>query len=163
MINLRNATRVGLLTVASLALAGSTLAQDTQNAPPPPSQQGDYPGGGHGGPGGGPNNPQRQAQMLKRLTRELNLSPDQVTQIQAIQTDEGSRMAALRQSDAAGAPQPGQRKQMMEIRKDGMARTRAVLTDDQKVKYDAMLEKQKEREQEHRGGDGAAPPPPPSL
>ena len=157
MMNIKNAMRVGLLTVASLALAAPVFAQDTQDAPPPPAQQ-------HGGPGGygGPNNPQRQAQMLKRITRELNLTPDQVTQIQAIQADESSRVAALHQSDSSGAPQPGQRKQMMEIRKDGMARTRAVLTDDQKVKYDALLEKQKEREQEHRnGGDGSTPPPPP--
>ena len=105
-----------------------------------------------------------QARMLKRMTKELNLTPDQVSQIQAIQSDEATKLQAL-QSDTSDSGK-GKHQQMKAIRDDQMSRTRAVLTDDQKPKYDAMLEQMKERQQEHHQGGGNQPPPPqppPSL
>ena len=138
--------RIALLGLCTAAAAVPVLAQD---GPPPPPPQG---GGMHHG--------DQSGRMLKRLTRELNLSPDQVSQIQAIQADEATKMQAL-QADSADAG-PGKHKQMKAIHEDGVARTRAVLTDDQKPKFDAMLAQQKEREQEHRQNGGAPPPPPPA-
>ena len=48
---------------------------------------------------------------------------------------------------------------MMAMRAASEAKVRAVLNDDQKPKYDAMLAKQRERMQGGRGGDGPPPPP----
>lgn len=141
--------RVALLGVCAVGMVVPVLAQD--GPPPPPAGQGQ--GYGHGGG-------QNQDRMLKRMTRELNLTPDQVSQIQAIQSDEGAKMQALN----ADGTDPGQNRhrQMKAIRDDETSRVRTVLTPDQQTKYDAMLAQRKEREQERRQ-EGAAPPPPPSL
>ena len=141
------ALRIALLGACAACAAAPMLAQD---APPPPPPQ----GAGQGHHGGG----EMQGRMLKRMTRELNLTPDQVSQIQAIQGDEAAKMHALNEDSS----DPNTHMQKKAIREDGMSRTRAVLTDDQKPKFDAMLAQQKERQQEHRQG-GAPPPPPPSL
>ena len=153
------ALRVALLGVCAAALAAPMVAQDAPPPPPPGAQQGP---GGPGGPGHGGG--ENSARMLKHLTRELNLTPDQVSQIQAIQSDEETKMQALH-ADTSDTGK-GRHQQAKAIHEDGISRTRAVLTDDQKPKFDAMLEKMKERQQEHRqgGGNQATPPqPPPSL
>ena len=144
------ALRIALLGACAACAAAPMLAQD---APPPPPSA----GAGQGHNGGG------EGRMLKHMTKELNLTPDQVSQIQAIQSDEAAKMQALN----ADSSDPSTRKQKKAIREDGVSRTRAVLTDEQKPKFDAMLAQQKERQQEHRQG-GAPPPspsdaPPPSL
>ncbi len=141
--------RVAVLGLCAAAAAAPVMAQ--QDGPPPP------PAGGRMGHDG----PEMQARMLKHLTKELNLTPDQVSQVQAIQADEASKMQAL-QADTADSGR-GKHKQMKAIHEDGVARVRAVLTDQQKPQYDAMLAKQKEREQERREGGQAPPPPPPSA
>ncbi len=140
------ALRIALLGACAACVAAPMVAQDGP-PPPPPS------GAGHGHGGG-----EMQAHMLKRMTRELNLTPDQVSQIQAIQGDESAKMQALN----ADSSDPDTHKQRKAIREDGMSRTRAVLTDEQKPKFDAMIAQQRERQQEHHQG-GAPPPPPPSL
>ena len=144
-----SALRVALLGICAAAIAAPMHAQD---APPPPP-----PGGGYGHGGGGEN----PARMLKHLTRELNLTPDQVSQVQAIQSDEATKMQAL-QADSSDTGK-GRHQQMKAIHEDETGRIRAVLTGDQVSKYDAMLEQMKERRQEHRqGGQNQPPPPPPS-
>ena len=146
--------------VRAVVLAGCVAAAavpamaQSQDAPPPPPA-------GHGMHHDGP---EQQARMLKRMTRELNLTPDQVTQVQAIQADEASKMQALN-ADTSDAGH-GRHQQVKAIHEDGQARTRALLTDDQKTKFDAMEAHMKEHEHE-RGqrsdGGNTPPPPPPSL
>jgi protein CpxP len=104
-----------------------------------------------GGRGGGQG--RMQERQLEMMTKELNLTPDQVTQVKAINADSEKQMLALR-DDTATAP-ADKREKMMAIRQGSMAKVKALLTDEQKTKLDAMMAKMRERREE--GG----PPPPP--
>jgi protein CpxP len=130
------------------------MAQDT-SAPPPPTQDGSAPppmqGGGGGRGRGGPG--RMQERQLEMMTKQLNLTPDQVTQVKAIDADTDSKMKALR-DDTSTAP-ADKRPKMMAIRQESMVKIRGILTDEQKTKMDAMMAKMRERREE--GG----PPPPP--
>ena len=143
------ALRVALrLTCVATCAAAFALPVFAQDAPPP---------------AGAPMHDGRDnsARMLKHMTRELNLTPDQVSQIQAIQADESTKIQAL-QADSTDVGH-GRHQQMKAIHEDQISRVRAVLTDDQKPKYDAMLQQMKQRQQEHRQQGGTQPTPPPSL
>jgi Spy/CpxP family protein refolding chaperone len=130
--------------------AAPMLAQDTAPAPPPPQQQ-PTEGGWHGRGG--------EEHQLEHLTKALNLTPDQVTQVKAIQASSRQQMETLR-SDTTTA-QPDKRAKMMSIHQTAQTNIRAVLTDDQKTKFDAMQARMQERRAEHQQGDQAPPPPPP--
>jgi protein CpxP len=140
------------LCTATLSMAPMMMAQD--NTAPAPQQQDNMapPPGGHGrGMRGG-----RQVEML---TKRLNLTPDQVTQVKAIDTDQMSQMKALRNDTST--PKADKRSKMMEIHQASQDKIRNVLTDEQKTKFDAMQAKMKERRQSRQGGEEATPPPPP--
>jgi Spy/CpxP family protein refolding chaperone len=125
---------------------------------------------GRGGPGGpppfGPPSPER---MLAHLTEDLDLTTDQVTQIKAIMTDEESRTEPYRtklddlnqQMQAAtvngqfdevkvreiASQQAAAMTELIVERERGKSRTYAVLTADQRTKFDQM-----------RPGPGGPPP-----
>lgn len=145
-----------MMRAAMLALSAALLcsmpmvAQDNSAPPPPPQDNAGPPPQGHMGRRGGD-------RELKRMTKELNLSPDQVSQIQAINQDTGKQMMALH--DDSSLSQDDRRSKMMDIRKASQDKIRGVLNDDQKTKYDAML--QRMREHRRGGNDGPPPPPPP--
>ena len=68
-------------------------------------------------------------------------------------------MMALREDTSiAGSDK---RAKMMDIHKAAQEKIRALLTDDQKTKYDALQAEMRERMENRRGGPGAPPPPPP--
>lgn len=120
--------------------------------------QGQTQGGAMHGPHGDP--AERQQHMLKMLTKRLNLTPDQVQQVQGIQNDSMTQMQALH-SDTSTAP-ADRRAKMMDIHKTEQEKIRAVLNDQQKPKYDAMVAHQQERMHDHMqggGGDGSGQPP----
>ncbi len=146
--------RTALLAFCATALGSVPMkAQDTP--PPPPQQQPDQAGppmGAHGGPGRG------EEHQVEMLTRRLNLTPDQVTQVKAIDDDMRSQSMAVRNDTTVA--RPDKRAKMMDIRQASQDKIRAVLNDEQKTKYDAMLAKMKERRQ-GEGGQGAPPPPEP--
>ncbi len=150
-----------IMRTATLALATALLcsmplvAQDNTAPPPPPSSQDNTappppPQGRMGRMGGD--------RELKRMTKELNLSSDQVSQIKAINEDTRKQMMALR--DDSTLSQDDRRSKMMDIRKASRDKIRGVLNDDQKTKYDAMLEEMREHRQDHNGGSPPPPPPP---
>jgi hypothetical protein len=94
------------------------------------------------------------------MTKQLNLSPDQVTQIKAINEDTRKQSMAVR--DDSTIAQADKRDKMMDIHKASQDKIRAVLNDEQKTKYDDMMAKMRERMGNRGGGDNApAPPPPP--
>lgn len=144
-ITLRNA----ILQVTVLALGMTALvvlpvmAQD-----PPATAPQDQAGPQHGGRGG----PGRQVEFL---TEKLSLTPDQVTQVKAIDTDSSNQMKALREDTSTAGPD--KRAKMMEIRKASQGKIRALLTPDQQTKFDALQSEMRGR----RGnrGDGQGPPP----
>ncbi len=143
---------IALACAAGLA-AAPAFAQDPGTAPAaPPSQQqpahGDWQGRGHGGP-------ERQ---LEHLTKALNLTPEQVSQIKTIQSGTRQQMEALHADTAT--PQADKRARMMSLRQTEQASIKAVLNDDQKSKLEAMQAKMRERREEHEQGP---PPPPPAL
>jgi Spy/CpxP family protein refolding chaperone len=87
-----------------------------------------------------------QERQLEMMTTQLNLTPDQVSKIKAIHSDTDKQMMALR--DDTSTAQADRREKMMAIRKDAQTKIRAVLTDEQQTKYDAMMAKMRERREE---------------
>ena len=139
---------------AALAFSGAMLfalpmmAQDTAPQGPPP--------GGHMGPRGAG----MQEHQLEMLTKKLNLTPDQVTQVKAIDDDAVKQMQALRADTSVS--RDDKRAKMMDIHKASQEKIRALLTPDQQTKYDALQAEMKARAQERmQNRDGGAPPPPP--
>ncbi len=145
------ALRVTLLAVCTSACAVPVLAQD---APPsPPSQkQGDPGGHGRGGP-------EQQQRQLDMMTKQLDLTPDQVIQVKTIQADGRTKMMAMREDTSMS--QDDKRARMMAMHQEEQSKIRGILADDQKTKYDAMLKQMQERRGGVYGGSGGPPPPPP--
>lgn len=89
--------------------------------------------------------PQQQVHMLQS---RLNLTDDQVTQVRQILTDGRKQMQAARQ-DGSLVGQDRMAK-FRAIREDQENRINAVLTPDQKTKYQAMREQFRARRQQQR-------------
>ena len=105
----------------------------------------------------GPRGRGMEARQLEMLTQKLNLTADQQTQVKAIDEDARKQMMALRNDTSLS--QDDRHAKMMNIRKSTQDKIRAILTDEQKTKYDAMQAEMKERMKEHQ--QGTAPPAPP--
>ena len=150
-----NRVRTAALAVCTLTMVAMPAMAQDHGAPPP--QQGQ---GGWGGPGGRRDPAQMEQRQLDMMTKHLKLTPDQVTQIKAIDDAQRTQMMALREDTST--PREEKRSKMMAMRQDRETKIRAVLTADQQPKYDEMVAKEKQRMEHHQGGtDGAAPPPPP--
>lgn len=130
----------GLLAIGATS---AVFAQDTTSQP----QQGQW-GGGHRGM-----DPDRQ---LEHLTKTLNLTADQQSQIKPILVDRQQKMQALWQNQSLS--REDRRSQMQAIHQDADSKINAVLTDEQKQKYQAM----QERMREHGPGPGGENGPPAS-
>jgi protein CpxP len=143
--------RAAAVLVCGAGLVASAAMAQQQDAPPPPAdgqQQGPPPGGHRGF------DPERRVEMMQR---QLNLTADQTTQVRAIFADGRAKMEALR-GNTSLAP-ADRRAQGEALRQDEHAKVEAVLTPDQKTKFDAMEARMRERR--HDGQEGGAPPPPP--
>lgn len=106
-------------------------------------------------PQGGSETHGKRGDMTAMLTKRLNLTPDQQTQVKAINDDSRSQMMALRNDTST--PQADKRAKMMDIRKSSDDKIRAILTPDQQTKFDAMQAKMKDRMKERQQGGEAAP------
>ena len=150
--------RVALIAVCSAALSSMPLvAQDSSAPPPPPAGQDSQGPPPHEGR---PDPAQMQARRLEMMTKRLNLTPDQVTQIKAIDDDSMTQMRAVR--DDTSTPREDKRSKMQTIHQAQNDKIRAVLNDEQKTKYDAMEAHRRDRMHDHGGmGGGPAPPPAP--
>ena len=113
--------RLAVLVVCTGAVG--TVAVHAQDAPPPPpQQQGDQGGGpGRGGPRGG-GGPEQQQRQLDMMTKQLALTPDQVTAIKAIQEDGRKQQMALREDTSTSGPD--KRAKMMAMREPSRPRSR---------------------------------------
>jgi protein CpxP len=96
---------------------------------------------------------------LGMLTKQLELTPDQVTQIKGIYADAGSQMKALHENTSLS--QQDRRQQMMAIHQDTHSKFLGTLTDDQKSKLETMQANMKAHRGQFGHGNGGAPPPPP--
>lgn len=144
-------TAVLALCAATLSAAPMLVAQDN-TAPPPPQQQDNMGPGMHG-------HGRRGERQVEMLTKRLNLTPDQVTQVKAIDADSMSQMKALREDTTTS--KEDKRSKMMAIHQASQDKIRNVLNDEQKTKFDAMQEHMKARRENRQGGEEATPPPPP--
>jgi Spy/CpxP family protein refolding chaperone len=141
--------RVAILAIGATALSTLPAMAQDPSAPPPPQDQA---GPRQGGPGG------MRGNQVEFLTKKLNLTPDQVTQVKAIDADAMSQMTALREDTSVAGPD--KRAKMMDIHKTSQDKIRALLTDDQKTKFDALQSQMRAGRGNHGGGDGPPPPPP---
>ncbi len=144
----RSLLRVAVLAIGTTALTAlPALAQD----PPAPQQGQDGPRHGGRGPG----------HQVEFLTKKLSLTPDQVTQVKAIDADSWSQMKALHEDTSIAGPD--KRTKMMDIHKASQGKIRALLTADQQTKFDALEAEMREHRGNHGGGQGGPPPPPQQL
>ncbi len=114
---LRNGSRVAAAAILSLAMGGvMALAQDNSGAPapPPPPAQDQQGPMGHDGPHGR----EGHERQLEMMTKRLNLTPDQVTQVKAIEADTMTQAQGLR-SDTIDVASRSQEQD------DGHSRSRA--------------------------------------
>jgi Spy/CpxP family protein refolding chaperone len=141
-----------MLLCGAAIVVNSAAAQDTPPPPMPERSQGAPQGpGGPGGPGrGGMMDPDRRTQMMKD---RLGLSDAQATQVKAVLVDERSKGQALMANQTGD--RDAMRSQMQSIRKDSEDRISAILTPDQKAKWDTLR-----AEMQQRGRPGTPPPPP---
>ena len=108
--------------------------------------------------GGGGRMMQTPDQQLDALDKAVGLTPDQKPQIKTL-----LELDAKKRADLMAAQDPDMRAKMMAMRTDEQTKIKAILTDDQKVKYDAYLASMPQRGGRGGGGGGGgmAPPPPP--
>lgn len=79
----------------------------------------------------------RRAHHVEQLTRELDLSETQKQQLSAILTQVDSQMHAIRKEE------------MDALRKKGRDEIRAILTPEQKAKFEAMIKRIDEQRDRH--------------
>jgi protein CpxP len=131
----------GLLALgASTAVYGQDNVASAQNQPSQ-TQQGNWRHGHR------PMNPDRQ---LQHMTKRLNLSADQQSQIRPALVDRQQRMEALRQ-DQSLSPQDRHQK-MQAIQQDTRSKIEAVLNDQQKQQFDAMQQHMREHQRGMNAG-----------
>jgi Spy/CpxP family protein refolding chaperone len=130
------------------------------------------PSGGFAAPpqGGNANLEERRPpeQQVQRMAKMLDLTADQQTKLKPILVDERKKMNAVR-SDTT-LDRSTMRDKMTKIRQDTNNQVRALLNDQQKGKFDKIIQAREERMQNRgdasadQGGNdsgGGAPEPPP--
>ena len=137
----RYALRLGALALCTAALSAAPLLAQ-----------------GGGGMGRGGMSPEAQQAQMDAMVKAVGLTDDQVAKVKVINAESRKQMMALRQS---GGDPADMRPKMMAIRTDEQTKIKALLTDDQKPKFDTFLASQPRGGR--GGGPGGPPPPPPQL
>lgn len=139
----RFATRLSAVALCSAALCTAPLLAQ----------------GGGGGGRGMMMNPQAQ---VDSMTEQLGLTVEQQPKVLAILQETQKKMMEIRNS---GADPSEMRPKMMALREDQQTKIKALLSEDQKPKYDAMIQAQMNRMRNGGGpgapGAGTPPPAPP--
>jgi protein CpxP len=139
---------LALAGVLTLGLSSTTLfAQDG----PPPMQQGQA--GGYGA-----HRAMNPDQQLKHLSRALNLSSDQQSQLKPILEEQDQKMQALWQDQSLS--RQDRHSKMMDLRQERTSKIESVLNDQQKQKFEQMQQERMQRMQERNGGGGEQQPQP---
>ncbi|MGB6691979.1 MAG: hypothetical protein WBE76_29405 [Terracidiphilus sp.] len=97
---------------------------------------------------------------LNQLSRVLSLTGEQKTQVKSILEAQHQQIEQLRNSTAqnsqASGAQPN-REQIQAIRQDTNSKIEALLSDEQKTKFEAWEQQRKERMEQRRGQQAPAP------
>lgn len=140
------------LVLTGLLATGVMLAQEPGSAPEQGAPQAE--GGGMGGHGGHRMDPD---QALAHMTKRYKLTADQQSQIKPILQDEQQQMQAMRADTSTS--RDDKRAKMQSMRQASQQKIEAVLTDEQRQKFDADQQKMQQRRAEHmHGGMEGAPP-----
>lgn len=97
--------------------------------------------------------------QVKHLSKKLNLSADQQSQIKPILADRQQQMQAIHE-DQTLSPKD-RRAKAMSVRDDSDAKIEAVLNDTQKQQFEQMKQQMRERHNHKNGAEAAAPAPAP--
>lgn len=135
------------IALGGLLAFGASAALNAQDQAPPSGQQGQW---GHGHRRG--MNADRQ---LEHLTKTLNLSADQQSQIKPLLVDRQQKMQALWQDQSLS--RQDRRSRAEAIRQDTTTKLEATLNDQQKQQFEAMRARMQEHRQHPMGGDNQAP------
>jgi protein CpxP len=127
----------GTALLAPTLFAPTLLAQDT-------TQDQGTNGGMQQGYRHGPMSPDQE---LEHMTKALDLTSDQQTQIKPILQDRHDQMMQLHQDQSMA--RPDKMAKMQALDQSSNSKLEAVLTDQQKTKYEAMIQR---REQHMHGG-----------
>jgi Spy/CpxP family protein refolding chaperone len=146
------------LVLTGLLATGVMLAQEPGSAPEqaaPQADAGAMSGHHRGGHGMDPD------KRLARMTKRYNLTADQQSQIKPILQDDQQQMQAMH-SDTATS-RDDKRAKMQSMHQGSTQKIEAVMTDEQKQKYEADQQKMQERRAQHthggaNGPEGAPPP-----
>jgi Spy/CpxP family protein refolding chaperone len=92
---------------------------------------------------------------MKHLAKALNLTEDQKTQIKAIREEGRQHMMALHED--TNTPKEAKFEKMKAFHQEQEAKIKAILTEEQRTKYEAMQQKMQERRAAHQGGTPTAP------
>ncbi len=132
---------------AAQEVATPAPTEKVAEIPSQPAASGDRPG--EAPPGGGGNRGQRMEQMLA----SLNLSADQTQKVQAVMEAQRPAMEAIRNDTTLTREQ--RREKMQAIRQGTDSQMSAILTPEQKTKWD-----QERAQRRERAGQGGGSPPP---
>jgi Spy/CpxP family protein refolding chaperone len=140
------------LVLTGFLATGVMLAQEAGSAPEQNAPQAE--GGGMGHHGGHMMDPD---QRLAHMTKRYKLTADQQSQIKPILQDEQQQMQSMR-SDTSTSRED-KRAKMQSMHEADQQKIEAVLTDEQKQKFEADQQKMQQRRSEHmHGGAEGAPP-----
>jgi periplasmic protein CpxP/Spy len=136
------------LVLTGLLATGVMLAQEPGSAPDQNAPQAE--GGGMAGHRGGMM--MDPDQRLAHMTKRYKLTADQQSQIKPILQDEQQQMQAMH-ADTTSSREDKHAK-MQSMHQVSTQKIEAVLTDEQKQKFEADQQKMQERRSEHMHGGG---------
>lgn len=148
------------LVLTGLLATGVMLAQEPGSAPDQNAPQAEGGTGGHRG-----DHMMDPDERLAHMTKRYKLTADQQSQIKPILQDEQQQMQSMRSDTTAS--REDKRAKMMSMHQASQQKIEAVLTDEQKQKFEADQQKMQERRSEHMhgggqgSGDAGQPPAPP--
>lgn len=82
-------------------------------------------------------------EIVQRMSQQLNLTDQQKDQIKPIIADRQQKMQALREDTSMERPEKMQK--MKAINQDSDTKIKAILTDEQKQKYEAMQQEMRDQ------------------
>lgn len=98
-------------------------------------------------------------EQVKVLSDQLNLKPDQQSKVRSILMDQHQQVMALIQDNSLA--REAKVDKIHSLRASTIAKVRETLTDDQRPKFDAMVQQQdermRERQQQEQSGSSASP------
>ena len=134
----------------ALCLALSTAATlSAQDSNANNTQQGGQEGGSHHGP-------QSPEQELDHMTKALNLTGDQQTQLKPILENRRTQLQQLRQDTST--PRSDKFSKMKALDEESNSKVEAVLNPEQKTKYEAMVAKRRQQRESHEQHGGESQP-----